>query len=140
MPFRDISSRDRHFFVLILGSFVLGMLGCSPRSPDYSSMIVGTWELEGSTAGFPRDQGFVVYARFDFHVGDTLVGEVRVIDRAFFREEGVKATYFVDGDRLTIRGPESTSTVQLESYDGQGISFHFGDCNSMRLRRVRPGD
>ncbi len=94
--------------------------------------------MEGSTAGlnFPRDQGLCVYMTLEFCVGDTVVVEARMVDRATLRDQGLKATYVVNGDRLTMHGPERTSTVQLESYDGQGISFHFGDCVSMRLRRV----
>lgn len=139
MPFRDISSRDRHLFFATLGSLVLGMLGCSRRLPDYSSVIVGKWEWESSTAGL-RDQGFAVYARFDFHVDDTLVGEVRVIDQAILKSQSMKATYVVDGDRLTVRYPEGTTRIQLENYDGQSIFFHLGDCAGLRLQRVRPGD
>ncbi len=140
MPFLDISSQDRQFSILILGSLVLGMVGCSPRSPDYSSVIVGTWEWEGSTAGLIRDQGLCVYMTIEFCVGDTVVVEARVIDRAILRDEGLKATYVVNGDRLTIHGPERTWMIQLESFDGKSVSFHFGDCVSMRLRRVQPGD
>ena len=142
MPFRDNSWQDRYLFVLLLGLLVLGMLGCSPRSTDYSSVIVGTWvaELASRRPDFPRDQGRCIYMTFEFCVGDTVVVEARVIDRAILRDQGLKATYVVNGDQLTMHDPERTWTVQLESFDGKSVSFHFGDCVSMRLRRVQPGD